>query len=539
MNTEYSPEVKGIVDDIIAKYLAFIDDNKLKDIIFKRIKEEYNKGLLEGEVKFDMNFTPNYRTLSFLQQFGFDNVKKLSVDMKDELRKQVSMGLMNKETLPYLTKRVQLVLDSTIERARMITLTESNRANNMGHYQAATESGFDLVKEWSAQLERISKNGNMVPCPKCEEMDGRRVEMDEKFVFSDGEEVFLAPRHPNCACRVLYVQRADIKAREEVEFNGMMGHWVTMRGHHVFISKDGKMYTGDGKEFNVNDDKHNDKEEKKSPEREASKKKVKQLSEENKEKFKPQTSNAYSKVPQELLDKVEENRKLQSEGKDTEGLHSHKWGDRRVYSKERIMGVHKPIIRKYTKLFKEAKSDIAKVVFLAGIPAAGKTFATRNMFDFDESGVIATHKESGEKYIILNPDNFKKDLPEYDKVNHGVGAGLVHEESSHLNKHLMKHARKHKVNVIVDATIGDYSKAKKLLGSFHEDGYNSKLIHVTAPIEQAIESALSRFLKPEGRLVFFENIPGSEPGILDAVEKLRDEFHSHITVNNTRESGKK
>jgi predicted kinase len=502
---DLQPIIKGIIDDFIAKYTTFIDDNKLKEIIFKRIKEQYDAGLVSGEIQFNMNFTPNYKTLSFIQNFGFDNVKKLSADMKDELRKQLVMGLMNKETMPYLTKRVQLVLDATIERAKMITITETNRAFNMGHFQAAEESRLDLVKQWSAQPERNEQN----PCPICEEMDGSIVEMNDKFHFSDGESLFLAPKHPRCKCRVLYIQRANVKIKAEAEFNGKPGKWRTIRGHPVFISEDGTMYGGDGKEFKF-------KEEKSIQEQET----------ENLEKHKKSVEKAYEKVPLHKLETIKKNQELANSGKDTQGLHS-KNGE---YSLERRKSVHKDIVDKYKTHFDSAKSSKPKVVFMAGIPAAGKTFATKSKFDYDSNGIIATHKDSGEKYLILNPDNFKKELPEYDG---GLGANIVHEESSHLNKHLIKEAMANGVNIIVDATMSNADKAKKLLDSFHTSGYKSELIHVVRDVEEAIESALERF-EHTGRFVAFENIPRAEPGVLDSVSKVKDLFHSFVEFQNKR-----
>lgn len=204
MNQEPNDVIlKGIVDDILAKYLQFFKDKKLKDISFNLVEKEYLKGLESGEVQFNMNFVPNYQTLSFIQNFAFNNVTKLNEDLKDALRKEISLGLMNRETVPMLSKRIQEVLNSTIERAKLITVTETNRAFNVGHYQAAKESGLNVVKEWNAQPERNEDN----PCPICQEMDGKQIRMDGKFYFSNGESVFLPPLHPRCKCRVIYVQK--------------------------------------------------------------------------------------------------------------------------------------------------------------------------------------------------------------------------------------------------------------------------------------------------------------------------------------------
>jgi hypothetical protein len=113
---------------------------------------------------------------------------------------------MNRETAAELKLRIIDVMKTTIARSEMIYKTETNRAFNVGHFEAAKHSGLALVKEWSSQNERVSKAGNLVPCPSCEAMNGVQVPMDGKFKFNDGEELLLPPKHPHCACRVLYVQ---------------------------------------------------------------------------------------------------------------------------------------------------------------------------------------------------------------------------------------------------------------------------------------------------------------------------------------------
>jgi SPP1 gp7 family putative phage head morphogenesis protein len=200
------PELKAIIQDIIAKYIYFINADILKDSIYNMVEKRYQAGLDHGEIQFNRNFLPSYQTVSFIQKYSFDNVKGLTEETKEALRKQMSQGLMNKESIPQLKLRIIETMDASIARAEMIARTESNRAFNMGHYQAAKDSGLKVLKQWSAQNERTSKAGNEVPCPKCESMDGMIIGMNDKFNFSDGEELLLPPKHPHCACRVLYIQ---------------------------------------------------------------------------------------------------------------------------------------------------------------------------------------------------------------------------------------------------------------------------------------------------------------------------------------------
>lgn len=202
------PELKGLIADILNKFIGYITGEPLKDFVFNTIEKEYNSGLTAGEIHFNMNFTPDYRSVSFIQKYAFNNVLKLTDDMKDDLRKQLAIGLMNGEGIPKLKLRVMTVMDSTVARAEMITRTETVRAFNMGNYQAANDSGLDLKKQWSTHEDERT-------CVTCNGLDGQVVGKDEHFTTYKGEQVLLSPAHPSCRCRILYIQKhAEIKDKE-------------------------------------------------------------------------------------------------------------------------------------------------------------------------------------------------------------------------------------------------------------------------------------------------------------------------------------
>ena len=209
MNEEAT--IKNLTEDIINEFLNFINEEDLRGMVDKIIRKGYDKGLEQAELDFNMNFIPNHRTVEFINNFTFENVKDLTNNLKDNLRKEVSIALMNRETPSNIRSRIRDVMDTTIERAKMIQVTETNRAENMGHYQGAKESGLNIVKKWDAQPERTSRAGNKVPCIQCESLDGQEVGIDDKFKDHKGREFFLPPTHPNCACRVIYVQKDDDK----------------------------------------------------------------------------------------------------------------------------------------------------------------------------------------------------------------------------------------------------------------------------------------------------------------------------------------
>ncbi len=240
--------LKGLVEDIVVKYLTSLKDEKLKDLFSDMINQSYLKGVESAELTFNMNFAADPNAVNFIKNQGFNYVKDLKDAVKDELRKQLIEGISLNENPADLKKRIAKAMDIGIVRAKTITLTETNKAFNIGHYQGAKDSGLYLKKQWNAQPERISRSGNQVPCPVCEELDGQIVGMNDYFKSSHGN-YYLPPVHPNCACRVIYVQPKLSKLKAEAEFNGKTGKWRTVNGRHIFFADDGTSYTGDGKEF--------------------------------------------------------------------------------------------------------------------------------------------------------------------------------------------------------------------------------------------------------------------------------------------------
>lgn len=208
-------KVKSIITDISQGYLSFITNEELQKAIQEVVSQEYEKGLSRAEIQFNMNFMGDYKAIGYLKNFGFDAVKNLTEEMKTDLKKTVSLGIMNREDIPQLRDRIQKVMNDSKTRAQLIAQTETIRAFNQGYYDAAKESKLSLKREWSAQPERDENN----PCEICESLDGQVVGMNEPFIDKDGKEHFLPPNpHPRCKCRVLYVQ-SRLKSKKKMIIN--------------------------------------------------------------------------------------------------------------------------------------------------------------------------------------------------------------------------------------------------------------------------------------------------------------------------------
>lgn len=234
----------------------------------------------------------------------------------------------------------------------------------------------------------------------------------------------------------------------------------------------------------------------------------------------------YAEIPPKIKEKIDNNVNKFKQKKDTSG--TLKSGG--VWQEDR-QKIHQSITGKYVAASRSAipKDGKSKVVFMAGLPASGKTYATQNLFKkVKGSDGLLMEDNNGEKYIVLNADDIKQHLPEMDN---GIGATLVHRESSELNSGLIDSLSNEGVNIIVDGTLAKEDKAKRQIDMFKEKGYSSSLIFVDVPAEQAINMAASRF-KEEGRFVPYHIIQDYDPLIKRTVSNNKDKFDDFKRIEN-------
>lgn len=203
------------------------------------------------------------------------------------------------------------------------------------------------------------------------------------------------------------------------------------------------------------------------------------------------------------------------------------------FTQKRIQSVHRPIYDKYSKYLQESAQKDRKVVFMAGLPASGKTYATRGIFKKVTDDGLVVEDADGHKYVVLNADEFKNELPEYE----GINAAEVHEESSLLNKSVMVMAKAMGASIVIDGVLSNKKKAMSQLNDFKGLGYKSELIHVDVPGEQSIEMAHKRFLK-RNRYVPSSIIVNSVKGVYDTVESHYQDFDSFKQIDNTFKKSK-
>ena len=127
------------------------------------------------------------------------------------------------------------------------------------------------------------------------------------------------------------------------------------------------------------------------------------------------------------------------------------------------------------------------VIFM-GRPASGKTTA-----------LGPASKELGVEFTVINADDVKEKLPEYNKRN----AATVHEESSDIAEgQLFPKALEMGHHLLLDMTGGNVKKLQRWVELFHQQGYEISIMMADLPIEKACARAVDRFRNPKnGRFV--------------------------------------
>ena len=133
-----------------------------------------------------------------------------------------------------------------------------------------------------------------------------------------------------------------------------------------------------------------------------------------------------------------------------------------------------------------------ELTIVLGPPASGKS-------------TIANELAIANKSAILDSDEIKKALPEYDG---GLGAAAVHEESSDLAKILQSVMIEQGTNIVLPKVGHTASSIRKAISLYKGKGYKVRLINMDVTPENAYQRMIGRFVS-SGRII--------PPAYLDAV----------------------
>ena len=197
-------QIKGIDDlpEIIKKMFQFFGFKKIVDDV---ISIKFNFGWDKSEKQIDQNVPMNNKAVEFLQNHTFDNIKDMTEEIANDLKAELSRGIINGESIPKLKKRVSKVFDVGNVRAEMISRTEANRAENNGKLLAMKGSGLDYNKKWvSAHDDRTSE--------LCKHLDGQVVGLNEDFSYGkwSGQS---PPSHVNCRSTMIFIDKEEVEQK--------------------------------------------------------------------------------------------------------------------------------------------------------------------------------------------------------------------------------------------------------------------------------------------------------------------------------------
>jgi len=200
-------QIKSIDDlpGIIKKIFSIFTFKKVVDEV---ISFKFNFGWEESEKQIDKNVPMNNKAVDFLQDYTFNNIKDMTEEISNDLKQELSRGIINGEGIAKLKKRVTKVFDVGNNRAEMIARTETNRAENNGKLLAMKSSGMDMKKQWVTHEDDRTSD-------ICKHLDGKIVELDDEFHYKEwsGQS---PPSHVNCRSTIIFIEKEKLE-KEETE----------------------------------------------------------------------------------------------------------------------------------------------------------------------------------------------------------------------------------------------------------------------------------------------------------------------------------
>ncbi len=208
-SNKLSVETKGIISGIVNKLMNIVNLDFFKTKIENYVGSEYKKGLEKSESMFNMNFIPVDGDVEFLKQYVFDNMQKHTDDISENLRGELSRGLLNKEGVNELKERVRTVFKDKkyTNRLKTVMRTEKNRANNMGALDGAIQSGLNLRKYLDVTMD--NRTSDICKAEARKYPKDKAIPLNEEFVVKANNKIIRgqAPSfHPNCRTVLRFVR---------------------------------------------------------------------------------------------------------------------------------------------------------------------------------------------------------------------------------------------------------------------------------------------------------------------------------------------
>ena len=216
-------EIKGFIDykaitkETLDKYDNFFNTAEYRQILNDALGKEFSKGIEQIEKKLNRNVIVSTQDINTITEFAFNNIKDMNQELVNNLRKQITMGLLNKENMNQIKKRIKEQFVISENRARAILQTETNRIYGTGSYNAAKQSGIEFYKYIDATLDKRTSE-------ICKDLDLRygspeqAIPIDDKFKLINGKEELHNPYHVGCRTVTLYIPKEEVKNADKQSF---------------------------------------------------------------------------------------------------------------------------------------------------------------------------------------------------------------------------------------------------------------------------------------------------------------------------------
>lgn len=189
---------------------------KALDVIYKTTVPTFIDFILESVANeksmFGIRFTKNqddWRAIvnEYLKNNSSDKVKAITDTTKKQIRKELSEGVENEESIEELAKRIDtLFLDQIIpNRSTVIARTEVVSASNLGSRIGAKQSGYDMRKEWLATNDSRTRNPHRRALGQTKDLDKPYIVNGQKLMFPGDTSLGATPDNTiQCRCTETY-----------------------------------------------------------------------------------------------------------------------------------------------------------------------------------------------------------------------------------------------------------------------------------------------------------------------------------------------
>lgn len=199
-----------------------------------------------------------------------------------------------------------------------------------------------------------------------------------------------------------------------------------------------------------------------------------------------------------------------------------------VYTNARIK-LHNDIIDKYfTNIDNVINKKKQKFIFTSGAYGSGKSFVVEQLNKFCKINL--------KKYIYVDPDEIRKELPEYNQIinNEPLNLGiLTNQESFFIGEIIRLHAMFLGLDVIYDSSLKNFNWIKNHIGWIRNTFVSCEIIiiHIQSDLANILERNLSR-AKQTKRCISPNSIEQSYFDSIETFTKINNIVDKSIIIPN-------